>query len=112
MATYLRRQVSSGDSSSGSISRSNFQQHLLPALPWAPTKIINIHTAVFLEFELLKIHEYVRSEDEKCVLIAEQRASDTTREARIVLRPHQEDALEIAGEAKELLYGPGIEDLI
>ncbi|KAL7288345.1 hypothetical protein TKK_0017679 [Trichogramma kaykai] len=57
-------------------------------------------------------HEYVRSEDEKCVLIAEQRASDTTREARIVLRPHQEDALEIAGEAKELLYGPGIEDLI
>ena len=57
-------------------------------------------------------HEYAWSEDEKRVLIAEQRASDTTRDARIIRRQHQKDALEIAGEAKELLYGPGIEDLM
>ncbi|CAB0034286.1 unnamed protein product [Trichogramma brassicae] len=47
-------------------------------------------------------HEYARSEDKKRVLIAEQRASDITQEARIIRRQHQKDALEITDEAKEL----------
>ncbi|CAB0039492.1 unnamed protein product [Trichogramma brassicae] len=65
----------------------------------------------FLDSCGIRVHEYARSEDVKHVLIAEQRASDST-EVRIIRQQHQKDALEIAGESKELLYGLEIEDLI
>ena len=55
-------------------------------------------------------HEFVENADEKRVSLAEQRAQNATREARMARRQHQLDFLEAASSSEQTLYGPGIDD--
>ena len=55
-------------------------------------------------------HEFVENADEKRVSLAEQRAQNATREARMARRQHQLDFLEAASSSDQTLYGPGIDD--
>ena len=55
-------------------------------------------------------HEFVENADEKRVSLAEQRAQNATREARMARRQHQLDCLEAASSSEQTLYGPGIDD--
>jgi len=55
-------------------------------------------------------HEYVKTFDESRILKAEEKAALQTKEARILRRMEQKDALDLADAAGTLLYGAGIDD--
>lgn len=55
-------------------------------------------------------HDYARKEDELRVGLAERKAQQCTREARILRRQQQIDVLDAATASEDLLYGPGIND--
>nr|XP_036678351.1 uncharacterized protein LOC118879565 [Drosophila suzukii] len=57
-------------------------------------------------------HEYVKTFDESPILKAEEKAALQTKEARILRRREQKDALDLADAAGTLLYGAGIDDFI
>nr|XP_036678349.1 uncharacterized protein LOC118879563 isoform X2 [Drosophila suzukii]XP_036678357.1 uncharacterized protein LOC118879567 isoform X2 [Drosophila suzukii] len=57
-------------------------------------------------------HEYVKTFDESRILKAEEKAALQTKEARILRRMEQKDALDLADAAGTLLYGAGIDDSI
>jgi len=55
-------------------------------------------------------YEYVKTFDESRILKAEEKAALRTKEARILRRMEQKDALDLANAAGTLLYGAGIDD--
>ncbi|KYQ46507.1 hypothetical protein ALC60_14492, partial [Trachymyrmex zeteki] len=55
-------------------------------------------------------HEYVKTFDESRILKAEEKAALQRKEARILRRMEQKDALDLANAAGTLLYGAGIDD--
>ena len=57
-------------------------------------------------------HEYARREDEIPVAQTNQAAAAQTKEARILRRQKQKDALDIAAAAGTSLYGAGIDDSV
>ncbi|KYM99964.1 hypothetical protein ALC62_09280 [Cyphomyrmex costatus] len=58
----------------------------------------------------LSAHHYVRNFDKSRISKAEEKAALVTKEARILKRMEQKDALDIAKAAGTLLYGAGIDD--
>jgi len=56
-------------------------------------------------------HAYVTKEDDKRINIAERRAQENTREARMRRRQEQISVLEALLTVEEAFYRPGIDDL-
>ncbi|XP_036148055.1 uncharacterized protein LOC118647367 [Monomorium pharaonis] len=57
-------------------------------------------------------HQYVITEDANRMRIADDRALQSTREARMLRRQQQLDILEASTSGENLLYGPGIDDFV